>query len=694
MTKGEAMKRGSSGIRIYRMEMEKKPGAGSKTALWFLCLFCVLLLGAAWWNAFLSIFALPADRVWIYVGTAMSVCVIGLADRWLGLKGDAAVFLIAAGAAWMGREIVMTLFGEIAEAYLALASDGTLTGTAALFPGMGNLPRWIPFQKEMVLGLVAGLVMIPILEVWFLVLRTGRGMLLSWMLALAPVIAAAVAGYIPGTIQTWMLLLTGGLYTMIGTAAGKKAGGAEPGKILGTVLSGMAVLGIMALLSSQAGKLLDGGREAEGGFYLNTRAAIHAGLETGAREIFGRGAAAEEEAGSAGEQTEEREEPEALPASENENTEAQEFDSSAITSGNAMEDLKSIGAFSPAPGAKREITFEKRPTETVYLPERIGVTYTGGSWEETSDWEEEPGPEYLEYPPALTRLESLCRDWDTSSADAVTEEIRTALSERAVYDTRPGSTPADEDFAEYFLFENQRGFCVHFATTAVLLYRMCDQPARYAQGYAVPASAFAMDEEGRYTAAVDGTMGHAWVQLYDEDDGGWIDVEHTPPGSAAGEEDDNQGRPADRLVPAEEESGAFAAAVRGIIRAVGILLLLALLMMGQAGIRRGFRKKRKKRNGEGVMQIYSDILRIAGLQGIKTGNGLERRNIEILKKAYPEVPGAEWDRLYEAVLENMFYYPSRKKTKEAEEIYERFVASAVAGMNLWQKLLYRYIYCY
>ncbi len=36
---------------------------------------------------------------------------------------------------------------------------------------------------------------------------------------------------------------------------------------------------------------------------------------------------------------------------------------------------------------------------------------------------------------------------------------------------------------EYFLLENQRGYCMHFATAATLLLRTMGVPARYVEGY-------------------------------------------------------------------------------------------------------------------------------------------------------------------------------------------------------------------
>ena len=38
---------------------------------------------------------------------------------------------------------------------------------------------------------------------------------------------------------------------------------------------------------------------------------------------------------------------------------------------------------------------------------------------------------------------------------------------------------------EYFLTENKKGYCMHFASAGVLLLRAAGVPARYVEGYVV-----------------------------------------------------------------------------------------------------------------------------------------------------------------------------------------------------------------
>ncbi len=113
------------------------------------------------------------------------------------------------------------------------------------------------------------------------------------------------------------------------------------------------------------------------------------------------------------------------------------------------------------------------------------------------------------------------------------------------YTLAPGALPDGEDFVDYFLFENKQGYCVHFASAAVLLLRNMGVPARYAEGYLVTASdirsaatvgstliggfAGAKYEEtsvAQKMVEVKDYSGHAWIEVYC-DGFGWVPVEVT-----------------------------------------------------------------------------------------------------------------------------------------------------------------------
>ncbi|HOO26933.1 MAG TPA: transglutaminase-like domain-containing protein [Lachnospiraceae bacterium] len=105
------------------------------------------------------------------------------------------------------------------------------------------------------------------------------------------------------------------------------------------------------------------------------------------------------------------------------------------------------------------------------------------------------------------------------------EKLRAIERELAsfTYTDTPGEIPAsiknESDFLDYFL-EKKEGYCSYFATAFVLLAREEGFPARYAEGFCVPASS--KEEEIVYS-----DMSHAWPEVY-FDGIGWIPFEPTP----------------------------------------------------------------------------------------------------------------------------------------------------------------------
>ncbi len=151
------------------------------------------------------------------------------------------------------------------------------------------------------------------------------------------------------------------------------------------------------------------------------------------------------------------------------------------------------------------------------------------------------------------QIYKFCKDAGLS-ADQPVEEIVTKLTayfrENYTYSTRPGATPYSSDFINYFLEENKKGYCAHFASAATLIFRFLDVPARYVEGYAIDPTDLLDDgtilEDQNYSDYYEGynplgetavvsvdvsdASAHAWVEIYIENKG-WQVVEVTPPSS-------------------------------------------------------------------------------------------------------------------------------------------------------------------
>lgn len=124
---------------------------------------------------------------------------------------------------------------------------------------------------------------------------------------------------------------------------------------------------------------------------------------------------------------------------------------------------------------------------------------------------------------------------DGSSAGLVTDYIRQKFADEGVFYTlEPGPQPFGENAIEYFLYENKKGYCMHFASAAVMIYRLNGIPARYAEGYIVPegsfkqtASGYDTESELQFESIVRDYQAHAWPEIFIENFG-WVPVEATP----------------------------------------------------------------------------------------------------------------------------------------------------------------------
>lgn len=114
------------------------------------------------------------------------------------------------------------------------------------------------------------------------------------------------------------------------------------------------------------------------------------------------------------------------------------------------------------------------------------------------------------------------------TAEASSDVDKLKAIERALqqmdYTKTPGELPewvdSESAFLDYFLLESKQGYCVYYASAFVLLARAEGIPARYVEGFCVPAP-------GTQKILVGSRMAHAWPEVY-IDHVGWIPFEPTP----------------------------------------------------------------------------------------------------------------------------------------------------------------------
>ncbi len=151
----------------------------------------------------------------------------------------------------------------------------------------------------------------------------------------------------------------------------------------------------------------------------------------------------------------------------------------------------------------------------------------------------EKGLEELKRDFAIQRKQNLDMD------DKLTY-VESYLKDNTTYTLSPGKLPEGEDFVEYFLFQNKKGYCAHYASAAVLMLRAMGVPARYVEGYRVGPSedtdkltgeeqvisAYTGNESVKQNTqmkqiSVKDSNAHAWTEVY-IDNYGWLPMDFTP----------------------------------------------------------------------------------------------------------------------------------------------------------------------
>ena len=96
-------------------------------------------------------------------------------------------------------------------------------------------------------------------------------------------------------------------------------------------------------------------------------------------------------------------------------------------------------------------------------------------------------------------VEGCDNDFDRAAA------IEAWLYANCTYTLEPGYPDAGRDFVSQFVLETREGYCSYFATAMAVMCRIAGVPARYVEGYSVPAGE---------DVVVTGEDAHAWTEVY------------------------------------------------------------------------------------------------------------------------------------------------------------------------------------
>ncbi|WP_409228307.1 transglutaminase TgpA family protein [Gudongella sp. SC589] len=162
---------------------------------------------------------------------------------------------------------------------------------------------------------------------------------------------------------------------------------------------------------------------------------------------------------------------------------------------------------------------------------------------------------YLNLPDTITDRTIQLADEITAGFDSPMEKalaIESYLRSNYEYSLEVPHVPENMDFVDYFLFEEEQGYCTYYASAMAILLRIQGIPTRYVEGFIVPS---ASDNE---LYEVKNSNAHAWVEAFIEPVG-WTVFEATPAYSPPArlldydpqldediEADENMGRSRDR----------------------------------------------------------------------------------------------------------------------------------------------------
>lgn len=117
-------------------------------------------------------------------------------------------------------------------------------------------------------------------------------------------------------------------------------------------------------------------------------------------------------------------------------------------------------------------------------------------------------------------------DYDRAAA------VEAWLAANCRYTLEPGYPDVERDFVSQFVLETREGYCSYFASAMAVMCRIAGVPARYVEGYFVPAGE---------DVTVTGENAHAWAEVY-FNGVGWVAFDPSTGAGAFGQDNAASGQ--------------------------------------------------------------------------------------------------------------------------------------------------------
>lgn len=233
--------------------------------------------------------------------------------------------------------------------------------------------------------------------------------------------------------------------------------------------------------------------------------------------------------------------------------------------------------------------------------------------------------QYLQLPKNISpRIYNLVKEitknciTDKEKVDAIENYLKTQYK----YSLKVSDVPKGQEFVDYFLFTEKKGYCTYFATAATIMCRIAGVPARYVEGFNMTDK---KDSKGLYD--VTNQNAHAWAQVLYVNDfakGLWVNLDCVPNASSLIQEEykkDTQVQPSsdddglsipvtqrNRKVEKEEKTSTSGTTVKKDVKvpkkeiAITLISLVVLFIAARIGMQ--IKKKRYAMKNHSIIPLY------------------------------------------------------------------------------------------